>query len=104
MYSVGSASETMDELQKSFRSLTSLTGEPAIKANEFNVAATAYACGKWALTYVPASRANGNVETEAYAFSIGLELQSYSKRTDTIMSGIDTLDTQMFSLAIFTQD
>jgi hypothetical protein len=98
-YILGSGSESMAELQKSFRSLASIISEPAIKANEYNVSSTAYANGQWALAYVPGSKSTGVVGTEANAFAIGLELQSYSNRTDTIMSGINTLDIQMFFTA-----
>jgi hypothetical protein len=96
-YIVGSSSKAMAELQKPLRSFTSLTGEPDVKANKYNVATTAYKSGQWALAYVPAGRANGNVGTECNAFAIGLELQSHSNRT--IMSGINTLDTQVFFTA-----
>jgi hypothetical protein len=98
-YIVGSGSEAMAELQKSFRSLASIISESAIKANEYNVSSTAYASGQWRLCYVPGSKTTGVVGTEANASAIGLELQSYSNRTDTIMSGINTLDTQMFFTA-----
>jgi hypothetical protein len=71
-YIVGSGSESMAELQKSYRSLTALTGEPAIKAKEYNVSATAYTSGQWPSAYVPASQAAGNVDTECSVFAIGL--------------------------------
>jgi hypothetical protein len=103
-YLVGSGAEGMTELQKSFRSLTSLTGEPCIKANEYNVSSSAYASGQWALAYAPHSRSAGYVGTEANGFAIGLELQSYSNCTDTIMSGINTLGAQMLFTANIYND
>jgi hypothetical protein len=96
---VGSGAEAMAELQKSFHSLASVAGEPAYNAREYNVAATAYSNGQWALATVPASKSNGNIDTFANAFSIGLELQTFSNSNDTILSGVNTQNTQMFFTA-----
>jgi hypothetical protein len=95
-YITGSGAEAFTELQKSFRSLTTISGEPAIKANEYNVSATAYTNGQWTTSYQPGSRGAGNQGTETNAYAIGLELQSYSNRTDSIFSGVNCQNTTNF--------
>jgi hypothetical protein len=48
----------------------------------------------------PAAAANtygvGTIDTHANAFAIGLELQSFSNRNDTILSGVSTLNSQIY--------
>jgi hypothetical protein len=93
-YQTGSGAEAYAELMKSFHSLASITGDPSIRSQEYNVCSTAY--GQWGLANVPASKALGNIDTFANAFAIGMELQTFSNRNDTICSGINTQNTQMF--------
>ena len=93
-YQTGSGAEAYAELMKSFHSLASITGDPAIRTQEYNVCSTAY--GQWGLANIPASKAAGNIDTFANAFAIGMELQTFSNRNDTICSGINTQNTQMF--------
>jgi hypothetical protein len=76
---------------KSFHSMASITGDPAIRAQERIVSTTAYANGQWALANIP-----GNIDTFANAFAIGMELQTFSNRNDSICSGVKTQNTQMF--------
>jgi hypothetical protein len=92
----GSGAEAYAELLKSFHSLASITGDPAIRANEYNVAASAYANGQWNLAYIPSSKTLGNIDTFSNAFSIGMEFQTFSNKSDVICSGISTNNTQMF--------
>ena len=96
---VGNGSEAMAELQKSFHSLASITGEPAYNAREYYVAATAYGSGQWLGAFTPGIKNKGNIDTFANAFSIGLELQTFSNTNDTILSGVNTQNTQMFFTA-----
>jgi hypothetical protein len=96
---VGSGNEAMAELQKSFHSLATVTGEPAYNTREYNVAPNAYTNGLWQQSFQPASKQLGNVDTFANAFSIGLELQTFSNTSDTILCGTNTQNTQMFFTA-----
>jgi hypothetical protein len=95
-YQTGSGAEAYAELMKSFHSLASITGDPAIRSNEYNVSADAYAVGQWKSAFIPASKSLGNIDTFANAFAIGMELQTFSNRNDTICSGVNTQNTQMF--------
>jgi hypothetical protein len=99
-YLVGSGAEGLAEIQKSFHSLSSITGEPAYSAKEYNVSATTYSNGQWLLANVPGSKAAGNIDTFANAFSIGLELQSFANVSDTILCGVNTQNTQIFFTAV----
>jgi len=106
---VGSGSEAYAELLKSFHALSSSIGNSALPYSSYNVAATA-GLG-WARNFIPiaknqttpAAAANAygiaTVDTHANAFAIGLELQSFSNRNDTILSGISTLNTQIYFTA-----
>lgn len=96
---VNTGSEGFAELQKSFHSLGSITGDPAYKFHEYNVATTAI--GGWNGSFVQASKSNGNIDTFANAFCIGMELQTFSNRNDTILSGISTQNTQMYFTGTF---
>jgi hypothetical protein len=103
---VGTGAEAYGELLKSFHALSSTIGNTALTYNSYNVAATA--TQGFALNYVPGSKslaattavaATGVVppiDTHGNAFAIGLECQSFSNRNDTILSGISTLNSQIY--------
>ena len=54
----------------------------------------------WALANVPGSKTNGTIDTHYNAFHIGQELETFSNRRDTILSGVSTLNTQTFFTGI----
>jgi hypothetical protein len=103
----GSGSEAYAELLKSFHALSSSIGNTAITLPQYNVAATATAATAWT---VPIGTNGGNLVTQLQnagtsnnAFAIGLECQSFSNRNDTILSGISTLNSQIyFSGVVYT--
>jgi len=84
------------ELIKSFHALSTTEGNPSILYNQYNVCATAV--GGWAVNYSPNTQA-ANPGTHNNAFCIGLELESFSNRNDTILSGISTLNSQIYFTA-----
>jgi hypothetical protein len=94
---VGTGSEGYAELLKSFHALSTSIGNSAIPFASYNVCATA--TQGWSGPYIPASKTNGTIDTHANAFAIGLELENFSNRSDTILSGISTLNTQIFFTA-----
>jgi hypothetical protein len=88
-------SEAFAELLKGFHSLSSNIGNSAITNNMYNVSTTAG--GGWNQAYgVMAKSAPTNFGTEANAFMIGLECQTFSNRNDTILSGVSTLNTPIY--------
>ena len=94
---VGTGSEGYAELLKSFHALSTSIGNSAIPYNQYNVCATA--TQGWALAFVPGSKVVATVDTYGNGFCIGQELESFSNRSDTILSGISTLNTQTFFTA-----
>jgi hypothetical protein len=91
----GTGAEGYAELLKSFHALSASVGNSAIPYSNYNVATTATL--GFAQAYVPAGRNAAVVpDTFGNAFAIGLELQSFSNRSDTILSGISTLNSQVF--------
>jgi hypothetical protein len=91
---VGTGSEGYAELIKSFHALSTSIGNTAIPYNQYNVCTTA--TQGWSAPYAPGSKTAGTLDTHANSFAIGLELESFSNRTDTILSGVSTLNTQIF--------
>jgi hypothetical protein len=91
---VGSGAESYAELLKSFHALSSSIGNSAITTINYNVCATATSA--WAAASLPSSRVAGIIDTHNNAFAIGLECQSFSNRNDTILSGISTLNSQIY--------
>lgn len=91
---VGSFSEGYAELLKSFHALSASIGNSAITFNQYNVSATASQGAT--LAYVPGSKTTGALDTHNNAFAIGLELQSFSNRNDSILSGLSTMNSQVF--------
>lgn len=105
---VGSGSEAYAELLKSFHALSSSIGNTALTYQSYNVAATAdegyaaaYAPGtkKFTAATATASGSVPSIDTHGNAFAIGLECQSFSNRNDTILSGISTLNSQIYFTA-----
>jgi hypothetical protein len=92
---VGTGGEAYAELLKSFHALSSSIGNSCITFNNYNVAATA--TQGWAANYVPVPKTVGPlVDTFGNAFAIGIELQTFSNRNDTILSGISTQNNQVY--------
>jgi len=85
--------EAFAELLKSFHALSSSVGNSVITYPQYNVAQAA--SGAWSEAVAPGSRAVAR-NTSDNAFCIGLECQSFSNRNDTILSGISTLNSQIF--------
>ena len=85
---------------KSFHALSSTIGNTALTYNSYNVAATA--TQGFAQNYGPTAKTTAAntyataLDTHANAFAIGLECQSFSNRNDTILSGISTLNSQIY--------
>lgn len=88
----GTGSEGYAELLKSFHALSSSIGNSAITYPMYNVAATS--TFGWAAPSTRSSQALSNQSNQA--FTIGLECQSFSNRNDTILSGISTLNSQIY--------
>lgn len=88
--------EAYAELVKSFHALSSTEGNPSILYNQYNVCATA--TGGWAANFTPGAQ-NTTAGTHNNAFAVGLELESFSNRNDTILSGVSTLNSQIYFTA-----
>ena len=98
-YSTQGGAEAYAELMKSFHALTANNGNSAITAYNYNVAQTAI--GSFTVPYAPVSKASTAIpDTSANAFAIGLEMQAFSNRSDTILSGVSTLNTQLYFTGI----
>ena len=92
---VGSGSESFAELQKSFHALDTMHGNSAVTYNQYNVASVANA--GWLACYpVNTLKANGQLDTSNNSFCIGQELESFCHKGDTILSGISSLNTNLF--------
>ena len=92
---VGTGAEGFAELIKSFHALSSSIGNSAMTHTMYNVAATA--TQGWTINAVPSATSLG---THTNAFGIGLELESFSNRGDTILSGVSTLNSQVYFTAV----
>ena len=90
---VGNYAEAYAELLKSFHMFSSSIGNSALTYNMYNVAATS--TNAVAQNFVPAS-ASTNAGTCNNSFAIGLECQSISNRSDVLLSGISTLNSQIY--------
>jgi hypothetical protein len=100
---VGTGGEGYAELLKSFHALSTNIGNSAIQNTQYNVVAgTAGGAGiqGWTTGFVPGLKSQGVLDTCNNAFAIGLELQSFANRNDIILSGISTLNAQMFFTGI----
>jgi len=89
----GTGAEGYAELIKSFHALSSINGNTTLTSQQYNVAQTATL--GWTLCPPPANTAT-TIGTHYSAFAVGLELQSFSNRSDTILSGISTLNSQVY--------
>ncbi len=94
---VGTGGEAMAELLKSFHALSSATGNSSLNHTTYNVAATAQQ--GFSLPFYPGDKTT-SLDTCNNAFAIGLELQSFSNRSDTILSGVSTLNSQVYFTGI----
>jgi hypothetical protein len=94
---VGTASESYAELLKSFHQLSSSIGNSSITHYQYNVQPSA--TQGMNQCYGPAKNSQ-NVGTSNNAFAIGLECQSMSNRNDLILSGISTLNSQIYFTGI----
>ena len=91
---VGTGAEGFAELLKSFHALSSSTGNTTLNYGQYNVAQNAIQ--GWAAN-VGLGMINSTATGNHYnAFAVGLELQSFSNRSDTILSGISTLNSQVY--------
>ncbi len=91
---VGNGAEGFAELLKSFHALAATIGNTTLVAPQYNVAATA--AQGWSGPIGLAAVNSVAVGTHYNAFGVGLELQSFSNRSDTILSGISTLNSQVY--------
>jgi hypothetical protein len=96
---VGTGAEPFAELLKSMHSFSTMVGNSAITSSQYNVTAGTAAGGAiqgWNTPFVPGTKPNGVLDTCNNAFVIGMELQTFSNRNDTILSGISTMNAQLF--------
>ncbi len=91
---VGTGNEAYAELLKSFHALSSSIGNAGILHNQYNVAQAS--SQGWATAYAPGNKSQGALDTCNNAFAIGIELESFSNRSDTILSGVSTLNSQVY--------
>jgi hypothetical protein len=97
---VGTGSEAFAELLKSFHALSTNIGNSAIPWGGYNVVAGTAAGATiqgYNTAFVAGNKGIGVVDTHYNNFAIGLELQSFANRNDIILSGISTLNAQMFA-------
>ena len=93
---VGTGAEGYAELIKSFHALSSTSGNPSFTHPQYNVCAGNNGVGilGWNLSEKPGLKSS--IDSHFNNFSIGLECQSFSNRNDTILSGISTLNSQVY--------
>ena len=94
----GNGSEAFAELLKSFHSLDTVHGNSAITAQQYNVTSIAGATmGNWIAAYaINTTKAAGQLDSANNAFCIGQEFESFCHKSDTILSGLSTLNTNLF--------
>ena len=87
--------EAFAEVLKSFHALSSTISNSAITSNNYNVMTTGV--GAWATCSPPISKTAATVPgTENNNFFISSELQTFSNRNDTILSGVSCLNTSVY--------
>lgn len=91
----GTGSEAYAEMMKANHSLSSTVGNSAITYSMYNVSQTAQK--GWGTAFAPGRKDQCIQDTHNNAFIIALETQSFSNRNDTILSGISTLNSQIFA-------
>ena len=89
----GTGAESYTELLKSFHALSSTDVNTSLLYNSYNVCATA--TSGWRGNATPGDQ-TAKQGTHNNAFCIGLELESFSNRSDTILSGVSTLNSQIY--------
>ena len=93
---VGQGAEGFAELLKSFHALSSSIGNTSIVSPQYNTASTATL--GWNVA-TPVGAVAAQLGSHYNAFALGIELESFSNRTDTILSGVSTLNSQVFMTA-----
>ena len=91
----GNGGEAFAELLKSFHSLDTVHGNSAITYPQYNVSAVAIG-GNWTTPFIPSLKARGAYDTANNGFCIGQEFESFCHKSDTILSGLSTLNTNLF--------
>jgi len=95
----GGASEAFTELQKSLHSLSSPTANGSILRPQYNVSVETMT-GYTKFTR-PTLRADADkMNLSNYAFTIGQEFETLSNKSDVILSGINTLNNQVYFTGI----
>ena len=74
--------------------MSTSVGNTAITFPQYNVCATA--TQGWSAPFAPGAKTTGVLDTCNNGFSIAIELENFSNRSDTILSGVSTLNTQIF--------
>jgi len=96
----GNGSEAFAEMLKSFHSLDTVHGNSAITSQQYNVTSIAGAgvnMGNWIAAYaINTTKAAGQLDSANNAFCIGQEFESFCHKSDTILSGLSTLNTNLF--------
>jgi hypothetical protein len=91
----GTYSEAYAELQKAFHTLGTAHGASSMAYNQYNVAVTAN--GNIPAGYaINTLRSQGVLDTSNNNFMIGQELESFAHKSNVILSGISTLNTNLF--------
>jgi hypothetical protein len=90
----GNGSEAFSELLKSFHSLDTMHGNSALIYSQYNVSAAAF--GNWTAPFGCGLKAASVLDTANNAFCIGQEFESFCHKSDTILSGLSTLNTNLF--------
>jgi hypothetical protein len=92
---IGTGAEGMAEISKAFHALGSIICNGSISHSMYNVAQVA--TQGFTLANAPSAiGAAGTLSTAYNAFSISNELQTFSNRNDTILSGINTQNSPLF--------
>jgi hypothetical protein len=95
---VGTGAEAFAEISKAFHAIGSVICNGSITYNMYNVACSAIGAFStpFSVTSAGAGINVGAFSTYANAFSISTELETFSNRTDTILCGIDTLNSPLY--------
>ena len=91
---VCNGAEAFAEMLKSFHSLDTLHGNAAITSSQYNVAVNNL--GGWSAAFTPGQKGHAVQDTANNAFCIGQEFESFCHKSDTILSGLSTLNTNLF--------
>ena len=91
--STGGYAEAFAELQKSFHGLNNTMFSGSVPITSYNVAHTADVTVGSATTVTAGATAGDSYKN---GFAIGQELESFSNRNDVLLSGVNTLGSQVF--------